>query len=170
MDPNTTIRPAGFDDLGRIRSVAEESWSKAYASIIPPEAQHRALATWYETEAIKSAIAEGGALFLVAVAYEQVVGFIHLGPPQGGELKLFRIYVLPENARQGVGTRLLEAAVSTCKARGARISVAVAERNFPARAFYERSGFVLTGTRTVDVFGASITEVTYVLGLEGSAA
>jgi ribosomal protein S18 acetylase RimI-like enzyme len=170
MGTNTTIRPAGFDDVGRIRSVAEESWSNAYVGIIPPETQRRALANWYGAEAIKSAIAEDGALFLVALVHGQVVGFIHLGPPQEVLVELLRMYVLPKNARQGVGTRLLEAAVSAYESLGARISVAVAERNLPARAFYEKAGFVPTGTRIIDVFGTSVTELSYILSLEGSAA
>ncbi|HUF07896.1 MAG TPA: GNAT family N-acetyltransferase [Rhodothermales bacterium] len=156
--------------MEQIRSVAAESWANAYAGIIPPETQNRALAAWYDTEAIKSAMAEDGAVFLVALAHGVVVGFIHLGPPQAGTVELLRMYVLPRNARQGVGTRLLEAGVSAYESHDAQISVAVAERNSSGRAFYEKSGFVLTGTRTVDVFGASIAEVTYIRNLEGGAA
>ncbi len=55
---------------------------------------------------------------------------------------LDRLYVDPEFQRQGVGSRLLQQAKEL---RPDGLRLVTLERNEPARRFYERHGFVLTG-------------------------
>ena len=171
MDAEQIIRRAVAGDVAQIRSVAEESWAAAYAGIIDPEAQRRALSKWYATEALEAAIAGPGGVFLVAQVGARVEGFIHVSPPRNGDAELLRIYLAPDHARHGIGTRLLQAALSSCDpGEVARIAVAVADRNISGRAFYEKSGFVFAGSRTVEVFGMSIAEAVYTRGLGTGAA
>lgn len=56
------------------------------------------------------------------------------------------VYVHPDARGSGASAALMRAALDAARAKGAqRIALWVNERNTPARRFYERCGFVVTG-------------------------
>jgi ribosomal protein S18 acetylase RimI-like enzyme len=58
------------------------------------------------------------------------------------ECYLAELYVVPEQRRQGVGRALMQAAISTLRARGAEtMDIGVDEPDLPARRLYESLGF-----------------------------
>jgi putative acetyltransferase len=77
--------------------------------------------------------------FYVAVIEGGVVGFAEL-IPQSGEVRA--VYVAPEAARRGVGTRLLTTVVASARAHG--VSQLKLGASLNAVPFYERHGFALT--------------------------
>lgn len=91
--------------------------------------------------------------------------------PDWGEI--VALYLLPEDQRQGIGTLLLKAAMDRLRQRGfSDIYLWVAEKNGPARRFYEARGFVLSPERTGTVLdGETVREVRYIHTLckEGEA-
>lgn len=61
---------------------------------------------------------------------------------RGLECYLAELYVVPGRRRQGLGRSLLEAAISTARARGADyMDLGTSETDVAARALYERLGF-----------------------------
>lgn len=79
---------------------------------------------------------------LVAIEGERIVGHVALSPlsVQGaampGVLALAPLAVLPERQRQGIGSRLVEGALSAAKAEGAKVVLVLGDP-----AFYRRFGF-----------------------------
>lgn len=72
------------------------------------------------------------------------VAVIQLPGARQGDAELRRLYVIPERWGEGVGSRLLEAALQRAKRAGAtRVSLWVLEKNNQARTFYERRGWCL---------------------------
>jgi ribosomal protein S18 acetylase RimI-like enzyme len=65
----------------------------------------------------------------------------------GGTVDVERLVVSPAAHRRGVGTALVRAVLD--RAGGRPAVVATGRANAPARALYERLGFVLTGEREV---------------------
>ena len=64
------------------------------------------------------------------------------------EADIMNIAVVPELRRQGLGSRLLAELLHRLTAGGARVvTLEVRESNAPARAMYERFGFVQAGLR-----------------------
>jgi ribosomal-protein-alanine N-acetyltransferase len=64
------------------------------------------------------------------------------------EVEVLTLAVIPKVRRQGIGLRLLEAALTHAALRGARIAfLEVAISNVAARGLYERAGFEAAGLR-----------------------
>ncbi|MBR0062659.1 MAG: ribosomal protein S18-alanine N-acetyltransferase [Oscillospiraceae bacterium] len=80
-------------------------------------------------------------------AVEPETGYA-LGRLSFDEAELYRIAVLPEKRRNGVGGRLLDSFISACRGRGAeKIFLEVRSKNEPAIKLYESRGFALISVR-----------------------
>lgn len=87
----------------------------------------------------------------VAVQSQRVLGWCDV-LPQFGQARqhvgTLGMGLLADYRGQGLGTRLLQAAVASAWQRGlSRIELSVRDDNHRARALYERQGFVLEGRR-----------------------
>lgn len=73
-------------------------------------------------------------------------------PASPGQLVLDGLFVAADLRGQGIGTRLIEAALAEAAARGcAEVRLEVTEGNARARALYARLGFVALGDRPMGV-------------------
>lgn len=89
----------------------------------------------------------------------EVVGLADAGPARDPEMlgipELYRIYTLSRTHGSGLGTQLLEAAISDTSAY-----LWVLEDNLRARAFYQKLGFSPDGARKVQVWdGDELPEI-----------
>jgi GNAT superfamily N-acetyltransferase len=79
----------------------------------------------------------------------------------GGEF-LRTLYVLPSHQSTGIGSALHDYALESLRARGVRrAKLWTLERNWPARRFYERRGWSLTGEVRVVPFPPHPSDVQY---------
>jgi [ribosomal protein S18]-alanine N-acetyltransferase len=86
-------------------------------------------------------------IVLIAELTGQICGFL-VARIAGDEAEILNAAVDTARRRQGVGTALLEAAVTTVQARGAKnVYLEVRESNSAAISFYGRHGFEKTGER-----------------------
>jgi ribosomal-protein-alanine N-acetyltransferase len=84
---------------------------------------------------------------LVAENDGTVVGFL-MAWSVADELHIINIAVHEAWRRRGIGTRLLEAAIDAGRGEGSVMAtLEVRAGNLPARAFYQRHGFLETGLR-----------------------
>jgi len=119
-----------------VRRVDLASWLDAFESfgLLPPEEMttRRRLLKRIPTESIPLVTEVGG----------QSVG-VNLGIREGEAIGLFALFVKPYARQSGLGTALVEETLRRGAECGATIAyLQVEEENHPARALYERLGFV----------------------------
>ncbi|TNF29057.1 MAG: N-acetyltransferase [Deltaproteobacteria bacterium] len=155
------VRPARPADAEPIAIVHRVTWRLAYRGLLPAaylrRLRHEPLvARW------RDVIAGRGRRDRVWVAERDggIVGFAESGASDARDLEpgfageVYMLYVHPAHQGQGLGRRLLDAALADLEERGFFWAViGVLERNAPARRFYERAGFVADGARWVDHTG-----------------
>ncbi|MCZ7542156.1 MAG: GNAT family N-acetyltransferase [Anaerolineae bacterium] len=150
--PELTFAEASEADIPGIQRAAEASWRATYAGIFTPDFITDFLARAYATDRLRDAIRNlrAGGLhwgFLVAKEGSQIVGFCHFGN-RGPGIELYRLYVVPERWRQGVGGRLLAMMEARLAAAGvAEYFCYVHSDNRIGQAFYYKWGFVHDAAR-----------------------
>jgi ribosomal protein S18 acetylase RimI-like enzyme len=151
------IKNATISDAKDIATIHVHSWKKAYAGIVPAiilnslsiENYHNA---WHE-------YLTQGCTVLLATELDQVHGFVSYCPSRDKDAdpvktaEISAIYLAPEQFRKGLGTRLCEAVEAAISESGfAELTLWVLDANHPARAFYERLGFIPTGDAVANHF------------------
>lgn len=167
-----TIRPVSRTDLGAIASLHVSSWQSAYRGILPdavldrlnPDDRVRDWARWLSVPESHT---------FAAIERRQLVGFARVVPgtdvaaaPSSGEIS--HLYVAPDSQSMGVGQALLARSLEDVLERGLERAVLwVLEKNYRARAFYERAGFRLDGARRTDpeLLGSDAPEVRYQMSI-----
>jgi [ribosomal protein S18]-alanine N-acetyltransferase len=88
-----------------------------------------------------------GQIVLIAELKGQIRGFL-VARIAGDEAEILNTAVDPANRRKGIGTALLEAAITAGQAHKVKgIYLEVRESNFPAISFYRQHGFEKTAER-----------------------
>lgn len=78
----------------------------------------------------------------------ELVGFMQLSQKDAGRFELEKLSVLPEFRHRGYGEALAETAKSEAARRGGeRLTIGIIEKNTRLKLWYEKLGFVSTGTR-----------------------
>ncbi|WP_162224347.1 GNAT family N-acetyltransferase [Halorussus amylolyticus] len=171
------IRDATKDDISTIRSVARESWKRAYADVVPESVIEDAVSEWYADDAMNRIIGDDEQVCLVASESQrdsesasgersepragEILGFAH-GATDNGEGDVLRLYVHPERWHEGIGTSLLEATEERLREMGAETMQAmVLAENEMGNAFYEERGFEKTGEAETHLDGETRTENVY---------
>ncbi|MBW4090028.1 MAG: N-acetyltransferase [Proteobacteria bacterium] len=136
-----TIRPIAADELAAVAAIYAHHvrYGTASFELEPPsEADMRRR---------HADLAGHGTPFLVATAGADVLGYAYAGPyrprPAYRNTVENSIYLRPDAIGQGLGTRLLEALIDACAARGFRQMVAVVgdSANAASVRLHERLGF-----------------------------
>ncbi|USZ67335.1 GNAT family N-acetyltransferase [Halorussus salilacus] len=156
------IREATEDDISTIRSVARESWKRAYADAVPESVIDDAVSEWYAEETMTRIIGDDEQVCLVAVDDDgAVIGFSH-GATDNGDGDVLRLYVHPDRWNEGIGTDLLAAMEERLREMGAeRMQAMVLADNEMGNAFYESHGFEKTGEAETQLDGTTRTENVY---------
>ena len=83
----------------------------------------------------------------------KIIGYYSLLIQDNGQCELNNLCVLPDHRHNGVETTLLDDAFDRAKKRGCeRINIGIVEENRILRKWYEKNGFVHTGTQKFDFF------------------
>jgi GNAT superfamily N-acetyltransferase len=133
------VRPARAEDLENMVGLLEILFSLETDFAPNPERQRSALRLILESPDV-------GVLF-VATLQGEVIGMVSLlftvSTAEGGAAAwLEDMVVSPHHRGTGIGTRLLDAAVTLCRKRGIRrITLLTDASNLRAARFYARNGF-----------------------------
>lgn len=172
-----TIRPVSSRDLEAIATLHVSSWQSAYRGILSDAVldglnaadRVRDWSRWLETPQAHT---------FAALDRRRLVGFGRVIPTRRGEdappasAEISHLYVAPDFQSMGVGQALLRHALENIVGRGLERAILwVLEKNYRARAFYERAGFRLDGSRRTDPesLGSDAPEVRYQISIADTA-
>ena len=169
---DVVVRPAVVADADALARVRIASWRSAYRGIVPdavldafdPVAE---VATWHQRLTAVTDVSTEVAFVVEPPAKPHLVGFVSTGPArhpgEAGLGEVWAIYVDPEAQGRGVGRGLMDAAIRDLTKRGLReVVLWVFEANAPARAFYERLGWMPDGAaKPFEIGGAAPVELRY---------
>jgi diamine N-acetyltransferase len=154
--PVTEVARASRHDLEALAWLARETYTAAFGGSMDAADLAAHLDRHLSRAAVDRMLAVDD--FLVARVPGSLLGFVQFGQAQDHEgasyrpppdaVEIRRLYVQRACQNQGLGTRLMEAALDLIASRGSPVVVLdVWEDNQAARRFYERHGFVVCGRR-----------------------
>lgn len=133
------IEPARTEHLASLPAI-EKSAAVLFPRELFPE---RLIYSVLPVEIYREAMALGRLWVAVEIDSNEPVGFALLRDEQG-EALLEEVDVLPEHGRQGLGRKLVEAAISGTKGSGAGFLYLTTFRSVPWNApFYQSLGFII---------------------------
>jgi ribosomal protein S18 acetylase RimI-like enzyme len=167
----TVIRAARVADASQIAVVHVRSWQGAYRGLLPQvyldglDPAER-VGRWERSLAEAN---DGRNGVLVADASGTLLGFVGYSPSRDGDVDPARvgeidaIYLLPSAWGQGVGRRLMGAALTRlAEAQFDQVTLWVLDSNGRARRFYEAGGWLADGARKMEESrGFPIAQVRY---------
>jgi ribosomal protein S18 acetylase RimI-like enzyme len=146
------IRPVESSDLGSLVTVFRACWNISYRDLISAEVREAMdVATTTNLLAV-SANPKPGRFTLVATD-DETLGFASFGNDADDESRghLFSLYVSPERAGKGVGSKLLaEGIAKLAQVDKAEITLWVFKENPTAIGLYRKFGFSETGREKTD--------------------
>lgn len=180
MMQDTRVRDARIEDVPEIARIHVAMWRQAYRAYLPPALLDGLSVAARERSWRRELAAPRDRVFLlVAIRDTRIVGFCSLGPCRDADAsvdtgEVYAIYVAPGQARRGIGSTLMRAALHRLAAAGFRTArLWVLTENAPARAFYEHRGWMADGaTKAETVPGGELRETRYIrsLGDSGTAS
>lgn len=145
-----TITVAQLEDIPALQATAATCWWATYGAFLSKAFIEDFLARAYSTSRLAEHLADPLCCFLVVKAGDALIGFGQAGPtmPRRDQAPvapadLYRLYLLPQWQRRGLGTRLLgELEGWLREQKYPYYGAYVHERNEPAQNFYWHQGFV----------------------------
>jgi len=147
------IKKAGPEDASTIRNLAQLIWPEAYGEIISKEQIEYMLELMYSEKSLKEQM-EKGHQFILAMNDDLPIGFAAFSKKSDEEPKIFRLhklYVLPRQHAQGVGSFLLNYLIAESKAAGAILLELNVNKFNIAKQFYDKKGFTILREEVLDI-------------------
>ncbi len=137
------LKAATPEDAPAIQHVAAVSWRFTYKDIFTPDYIANFVARAYALESLSKQIANSRHIFEVVTNFaNQVIGFAHCGDSGKGP-ELFRLYLLPEYHRQGIGQALIRRIEEKMRTQKiTRYFCYVHGRNEIGKSFYAKQAFI----------------------------
>lgn len=155
MPANTTyITGVEEKDLDALRAISIDTFTETFREHNTEEDMQKYVSENLSPERLRKELNTAGSLFYFMYHGHELAGYMKLnsGAAQTvegktGTLEIERIYVIGKFHGQQMGKSLLQYAIAVAKeASYDTIWLGVWERNSKAIAFYERNGFVKTGS------------------------
>lgn len=154
MSAQFTISALTVKDLDTLRTVSLQTFTETFSEHNTEEDMHKYVSENLSPEKLLAELNTDGSHFYFVRSGDKLAGYMKLNTGiaqtvegKTGTLEIERIYVLKEFHGQQLGKSLLQHAISIAgEASQNTIWLGVWERNTKAIAFYERNGFVKTGS------------------------
>ena len=147
------IRETRKEDIPIIKNLAENIWPEAYGDIISKEQIRYMLDLIYSEESLNAQMAKGHR-FILATHDNMPIGFASFSAKSIEEPQIFRLhklYVLPRQHAQGVGSALLAHVTAESKSQGGtQLELNVNKYNI-AKQFYDKKGFTILREEVLDI-------------------
>lgn len=137
------VRPALPADVHDVRFVGIVTWPATYGPINGAAYVIDGLDTYWNAQVILAAI-EDGAIDVAESADGRILGMTHVEELNVRDLVMWKLYVLPDEQRTGVGRALVDAAKHRAQIHGGDLVTEFDPANERVRGFYHRHGFAST--------------------------
>ena len=152
------IRAATEADIPLLRDLAQRIWRECYPGIITPEQIEFMLGWMYSAEEIRRQIA-AGLPWEIAEHDGAPIGYLSYQLDPDGRVKISKLYLLPEQQRQGHGQRLLDHISDQVRTLGAReVWLQVNKRNERAIGAYLKAGFRIEKEAVFEIGGGFVMD------------
>ena len=138
--PDVVVRAARPDDVEAIWRFGGQVIPGHYAPLIGERAAQEQVDTWWSSERMAAAVADG--LVVVAEQAGRLVGVGQRGRYADRHV-IYKLYLAPETRGRGLGRRLIDALVAQLPPDADQVDVEHFAANERAGAFYEREGFAI---------------------------
>jgi ribosomal protein S18 acetylase RimI-like enzyme len=160
------IKQATPADIPLIRDLTMKIWPQTYTSIIGKQQVAYMLGLFYSPETLQKQMAETTHKFILCYSDSEAVGFAAYSEMDPGIFKLHKLYIAPGAQRSGAGKFIISKIVDDVRSVGARsLRLNVNKYNYPAMAFYAKTGFKLFAEEDIDI-GNGYFMNDYVLNME----
>jgi ribosomal protein S18 acetylase RimI-like enzyme len=146
------IRILKVEELEVVKNLAYRIWPIAYKEILSLEQLEFMLNWMYSIQTLQDNWKNGHFYFAISMD-EQDVGFLDLEPnnPIEGNMKIQKIYVLPEFQGMGIGYELMKQAFDFAKENQMNSMTLQVNRNNKAVEFYKKFGFEIIDEQDFDI-------------------
>lgn len=148
--PVLTIKYASLKDIPVIRSLAQQIWPKTYATIISKKQIDYMMNMLYSESTLQKQM-ETPHQFIIAYNSSLPVGYAAYSEIEPSIYKLHKMYVLHSQHRKGTGKFVIEQIVNDIREKGGTALRLNVNRYNTAKNFYEKLGFIVTGTEDVAI-------------------
>jgi ribosomal protein S18 acetylase RimI-like enzyme len=140
------------EELEIVKNLAYRIWPIAYKEILSQEQLEFMLNWMYSIQTLQENLRNGHFYFAISMN-EQDVGFLDLEPnnPIEGNMKIQKIYVLPEFQGMGLGNELMKQAFNFAKENQMNSMTLQVNRNNKAVEFYKKFGFEIIDEQDFDI-------------------
>lgn len=146
------LRNAETSDISALSALFLRCWKGSYANVLSQDVRDR-MTEEASIELWSNALgANPDRETILGFDEDALVGFFRIGTDKNDPTRghLFSLYVDPELAGRGFGTKLLQNAVASTRAKGFNeMTLWVFEENTAARSLYEKFGFSPTGENKI---------------------
>lgn len=158
-----SIRKAIHGDAGALSALAIETYTQAFGHSFSPADLAAHLENNLSLRRFEQILSED--TVLLAETGGRMVGYVQFGRLEGSaDQELRRLYVHSDFQNQGIGSKLMEAALAQSELQNTqRIVLDVWEHNPGAQRFYARYGFVVVGTQPFEAESGTQTSLDLIM-------
>lgn len=142
-------------DIAEVRQVLIKTWLDTYSNLLPKKIIETAIKTWHSLESLTQNVENPKIYFAVYKKNKKITGLVTASKINKKTLQIFRLYVLPEKQRQGIGNQLFFSAI-THFPKIEKVKIEVEVGNQKAISFYKKQGFKKVGQKNLKVSGKGI--------------
>ncbi|WP_080876078.1 GNAT family N-acetyltransferase [Oceanobacillus timonensis] len=150
------IKTCNQDDLQALQEISVETFTETFQEQNTPENMQAYLENAYTLDKLQQEMVQKNATFFFVYYNDQLAGYMKVNTDKAqseevGEdaLEIERIYIRSGFQRKGLGKYLMDKAIEIAKdKKKEKIWLGVWEYNEQALLFYEKNGFVRTGSHS----------------------
>jgi ribosomal protein S18 acetylase RimI-like enzyme len=150
------IKKCTLEDLQELQNISVETFTETFKEQNSPEHLNAYLEKAYNLNQLEKELANHSSQFFFVLFNEEIAGYLKVNTDEAQSeamdnesLEIERIYVKKEFQKHGLGKQLMNKAVEIAEEqKKKRIWLGVWEENENAIAFYQKKGFVQTGSHS----------------------